>query len=82
MVGVLLHAERGPLVWSQHEDILDAMVEGDAERSVELATDHVLGAKQALMDAMSSGKADYLFNLMPVKQQTSGGLERRRQGRR
>lgn len=62
MIGVLLHAERGPLVWAQHEHILDALVAGDVESSVALATEHVTGAQQALIDAMSSGKAEHLFS--------------------
>jgi len=61
MIGVLLHAERGTLVWSEHDEILAALVAGDAERSVDLATRHVVGAKEALMAAMAQGKADHLF---------------------
>ena len=61
MIGVLLHAARGPLVWAQHEHILDLLVAGEVERVVTLATDHVLGAQQALIAAMESGKAEYIF---------------------
>lgn len=81
MVGVLLHAERGSLVWSEHTEILSALVDGDAIRSVDLATRHVVGAKQSLVDAMSSGRADHLFR--PI---TSNGAAdqkgRRSQARR
>ncbi|ETX27823.1 GntR family transcriptional regulator [Roseivivax isoporae] len=61
MIGVLLHAARGPLVWAQHEHILDLLVAGEVDRAVTLATDHVLGAQQALIEAMEAGKADHLF---------------------
>lgn len=61
MIGVLLHAARGPLVWAQHAQILDALVAGDVERSVELATVHVTGAQQALIEAMDSGAVGRLF---------------------
>lgn len=61
MIGVLLHAARGPLVWAQHEHILDLLVAGEVDRAVTLASDHVLGAQQALIAAMESGKADHLF---------------------
>ena len=61
MIGVLLHAKRGQLVWSQHEEILDALVAGDVGASVALATEHVAGAKDALVAAMSAEGADRLF---------------------
>lgn len=61
MIGVLLHAERGNLVWAQHEHIIDALVAGDVDGAVDLATEHVTGAKNALVAAMASGKADRLF---------------------
>lgn len=61
MIGVLLHAARGPLVWAQHEHILDLLVVGEAERAVKLASDHVLGAQRALIAMMESGAADPIF---------------------
>lgn len=61
MIGVLLHAERGRVVWAQHKHILDALVAGDEEEAVKLATEHVTGAQQALITAMAEGKADHLF---------------------
>lgn len=61
MIGVLLHADRGRIVWAQHKDILDALVAGEVERSIELATVHVTGAQDALIASMQSGKADHLF---------------------
>jgi DNA-binding GntR family transcriptional regulator len=61
MIGVLLQAERGPLVWAEHEHILDALVAGDVDGAVSLATEHVTGAQNALLQAMASGKADHIF---------------------
>ena len=61
MIGVLLHADRGSLVWAQHGDILDALVAGELERGAALATEHVTGAQQALIEAIDSGKAQGLF---------------------
>ncbi|SMX33135.1 GntR family transcriptional regulator [Maliponia aquimaris] len=61
MIGVLLHARRGPLVWAQHQHILDALVAGDVEGAVSLATEHVTGAQNALLQSMASGAADHLF---------------------
>lgn len=81
MIGVLLHAERGPLVWTQHHGILNALVSGDAAQAVALATDHVLGAQQALIEAMASGKADHLFGAPPVPEKAGpapDGLDRLR----
>ena len=49
MIAVLLHAARGPLVWAQHEHILDLLVAGEVDRAMTLATDHVLGAQRALI---------------------------------
>ena len=82
MMGVLLHAERGTLVWSEHGEILEALVAGDAERGVDLATRHVVGAKHALMNAMASGKADHLFKLTAASETAGGTGDRRRQARR
>lgn len=65
MIGVLLHADRGPLVWAQHQQILDALVSGDVDAAVALATEHVTGAQQALIAAMASGAADHLFGFRP-----------------
>lgn len=82
MVGVLLHAERGTLVWSEHVEILDALVAGDTDRSVDLATNHVVGAKQALIDAITTGRANHLFKLNSTNGDQSGASDRRRQARR
>ena len=73
MIGVLLHAERGTL---------NALVAGDAEGGVDLATRHVVGAKQALMDAMDKGGADHLFSLTTEPEPKTGPSDKRRQARR
>lgn len=53
MVAVLLHAERGEVVWRQHREILEALLAGDAAVSERLAAEHVLGAQDALLRALS-----------------------------
>lgn len=58
MVAVLLHAERGPVVWSQHRDILDLLVAGQAEAGRDLVTRHILGAKDALFEALATHSFD------------------------
>jgi DNA-binding GntR family transcriptional regulator len=54
MIAVLLHADRGPLVWEQHRNILDALVRGDIASGLELVTSHVTGAETALLAALRS----------------------------
>ncbi|WP_349368908.1 GntR family transcriptional regulator [Salinarimonas sp.] len=61
MIGVLTHADRGALVWRQHRDILDALVAGDGDTAERLATDHVVGAQQALLSELAAGRAASLF---------------------
>lgn len=63
MIGILTHTSRGPLVWAQHEHILDLLVAGEVDRAVTLATDHVTGAQQSLIAALASGNADRLFGM-------------------
>lgn len=53
MVAVLLHAERGEVVWRQHREILDALLAGDAAASERLAAEHALGAQEALLRALA-----------------------------
>ena len=53
MVAVLLHAERGPVVWSQHREILDLLAAGKAKEGCDLVTRHILGAKDALFAALA-----------------------------
>lgn len=62
MIGIMLHAARGPIVWAQHRDILDALVAGNVEHGVELATEHVTGAQQALIEAMAKSDGGKLFS--------------------
>ena len=52
---VLRHAEPPRSIWRQHQDILDAVVEGDRERSERLAVDHIRRAADRLEQAIESG---------------------------
>jgi DNA-binding GntR family transcriptional regulator len=54
MVAVLLHAERGPVVWTQHRQILDLLVAGKGPEASDLVTRHILGARDALFAALSA----------------------------
>ncbi|MCB1389860.1 MAG: GntR family transcriptional regulator [Rhodobacteraceae bacterium] len=53
MVAVLLHAERGPVVWMQHRDILESLIAGQGGEARERVTAHILGAKEALFAALA-----------------------------
>jgi DNA-binding GntR family transcriptional regulator len=52
MITVLSYAERGPLVWAQHREILDTLARGDIDSGVELVTDHIKGAEMAILGAI------------------------------
>lgn len=52
MITVLSFAERGPIVWRQHRDILETLARGDAERGRVLVTEHIKGAEGALLGAV------------------------------
>lgn len=52
MIAVLRYADRGPIVWAQHGDILRALCRGRVDESVALVTAHVYGAEGALTDAL------------------------------
>jgi DNA-binding GntR family transcriptional regulator len=54
MIGILVKAERGPLVWRQHREILDLLVSGNVEGSVEAVAAHVSGAEFALRDKIGA----------------------------
>lgn len=54
MIAVLLHAERGPIVWRQHRDILETLLAGDVQGSELIVADHILGAQSALLGAMAA----------------------------
>ena len=49
---VLLKGERPIAIWDQHEQILEAVISGDAEKAERLAEDHILQALIALEKAM------------------------------
>lgn len=53
MITVLSYAERGPLVWMQHQDILEALAGGKVERGVRLVTEHIRGAEGAILGAVA-----------------------------
>lgn len=53
MIAVLLHAERGEVVWRQHREILDVLLSGDGDAAERIVAEHVLGAQGALLHAMS-----------------------------
>lgn len=50
---VLRKAESPRAIWEQHQNILDAVVEGDAESAKTLAIDHVDRASESLASALS-----------------------------
>lgn len=54
MITVLSYAGRGPLVWQQHHEVLDLIAAGEAERAVQLVTDHIKGAEKALLGAIET----------------------------
>ena len=60
MVAVLIHANRGELVWRQHRDILDALIAGNAEAGQRLLSDHAFGAEGALRSEIAAGRATAL----------------------
>ena len=51
---VLRHAEPPHDIWRQHADILQAMLDGDAERAEQLAFDHVARAAEMLAAALQT----------------------------
>lgn len=56
MLSVLLHANRGQLVWRQHREILDSLVRGDVNASVRLVSEHIVGAHEALIAALRASR--------------------------
>lgn len=54
MIAVVLHAERGELVWRQHREILDVLLSGDSNSAERAMAHHVLGAQGALLSAMEA----------------------------
>lgn len=54
MIGVMQQAKRGPLVWRQHREILEALARGDLAAGEGLAGAHVRGAERALAEAVEA----------------------------
>lgn len=52
---VLRHAEPPRSIWRQHQEILEAVVKGDLERSERLAVDHIQRAADTLEEAIKAG---------------------------
>ncbi|MBY8975873.1 GntR family transcriptional regulator [Rhodobacteraceae bacterium NNCM2] len=58
MIAVVRFADRGPIVWREHREILDAMCAGQTEEAVARVTAHVLGAGGALTTALARMQAE------------------------
>lgn len=58
MSEVLRHAEPPPEIWRQHQDILDAIVSGNARRAEQLAIEHVETARIRLEPALAAPIAE------------------------
>lgn len=54
MITVLSYAGRGPLVWQQHHEVLELIAAGDADRAVEMVTEHIKGAETAVLGAIET----------------------------
>jgi len=54
MITVLSYAERGPIVWQEHREILETLARGETKHGVELVTEHIKGAENAILGAMRS----------------------------
>lgn len=52
MIAVVLYADRGPLVWKEHRDVLDAICAGRAEEAVVRIATHIYGSGGALVTAL------------------------------
>lgn len=53
MISVLLHAGRGEIVWSEHEHILESLLQGRASVEDEVEA-HIAGAQKALLRALDA----------------------------
>jgi len=58
MADVMRYAELPRGIWTQHAEILDAVVAGDAVLAERLAVDHALGAAGLLHDARAGATAE------------------------
>lgn len=52
MISVLLHAGRGPIVWDEHQSILDMLAAGQIDEVGQEVEAHIVGAQQALLVAL------------------------------
>ena len=52
MMAVLSYAERGPIVWDQHHEILAALAEGRVAEAEALVAAHIQGAEAAFLKAI------------------------------
>ena len=59
MAEVLRYALPGPAIWQQHEDILEAILHGDAELAGTRAREHVLNAADRLAGAFIAHQEGY-----------------------
>lgn len=57
MMAVLSYAERGPIVWDQHHEILAALAEGRVAEAEALVAAHIQGAAAAFLKALDGGAA-------------------------
>ena len=57
MMVVLSYAERGPIVWDQHHEILAALAEGRVAEAEALVAAHIQGAAAAFLKALDGGAA-------------------------
>ncbi len=58
MIAVVLIGNRGPLVWDEHRQILEAVCAGQIEEAVGRITVHVYGSSGAMVDALRHMGAD------------------------
>lgn len=54
MITVLSYAERGPVVWRQHHEVLETIAAGDVDAAVAMVTEHIKGAENALLGAIGT----------------------------
>lgn len=58
MIAVVRFADRGPIVWRQHREILNAICDGRVEQAVALIAVHVYGSGGALTTALARMKEE------------------------
>jgi|AntRauTorcE11898_2_1112593.scaffolds.fasta_scaffold11566_3 DNA-binding GntR family transcriptional regulator len=57
MIAVVLYADRGPLVWKEHHEVLDAICAGRPEEAVARIATHIYGSGGALLTAIERMEA-------------------------